>query len=54
MVAATMVERVNTYTDPDMDLLLSSSRCAPINAVSPYKETEAPKHRQLPHRSRGV
>ena len=33
---------LNMYTDPELDLLLSSSPIAPINAVSPYKETEIP------------
>ena len=34
--------RVNTYTDPEL-LPTSSSKFVPINAVSPYKETEIPK-----------
>ena len=37
------LERVNTYTDPDPSLLLSSLPFAPISAVSPYKDTEMPK-----------
>ena len=34
---------LNTYIDPELDLLLSLLKYAPINAVSPYKETETPK-----------
>ena len=42
-------ERVNTYTTPASDST-SSFPCAPINAESPYNETETPKYPPISER----